>query len=100
MIKRIQGMIVGIIIGSMLAAGSLYAANTKTLQVTFNNIRIFVDGIQINPTNPSGDKIEPFIYNGTTYLPVRAVGEALGQKVYWDAVEQCVYIGARPNASR
>ena len=40
--------------------------------------------------------MEPFIYNGTTYLPVRAVGEALGKQVGWDGKTKTVYIGEVP----
>ena len=31
--------------------------------------------------------------NGTTYLPVRAVANALGKEVYWDGPNYTVYIG-------
>ena len=34
----------------------------------------------------------PFIYENRTYLPVRAVTEAMGCKVEWNAGEQAVYI--------
>lgn len=39
--------------------------------------------------------VEPFIYNGTTYLPVRAVAEALGEKVEYDKNSSTVYIGEK-----
>ena len=37
--------------------------------------------------------MEPFIYNGTTFLPVRAISEALGKEVEWDGPTSSVYIG-------
>lgn len=40
----------------------------------------------------SGKTVEPFAYKGTTYLPVRAVGEALNKKVDWDGKTQTVII--------
>ena len=43
------------------------------------------------------EKQEPFIYNGTTYLPVRAVGEVFGKNVSWDGNTKTVYIGENPN---
>ena len=50
----------------------------------------------IDPKDANGQTVEPFIYNGTTYLPVRAVGTAIGKDVSWDGVEKVVYLGAKP----
>ena len=55
-----------------------------------------VDGIPIVPKDAKGNIVEPFIYEGTTYLPVRAVGEALGKAVTWDGATKTVYIGNVP----
>ena len=33
------------------------------------------------------------IYNGTTYLPVRAVAKAFNKEVYWDGPDYTVYLG-------
>ena len=40
---------------------------------------------------------EPFTVDNTTYLPVRAVAEALGKTVTWDEKTQTVYIGEVPS---
>jgi hypothetical protein len=34
-----------------------------------------IDGVTITPKDVTGNVVDPFIYNGTTYLPVRAVGK-------------------------
>ena len=69
----------------------------KTLNVIYNNIKLVVDGKPVEfGKDSAGNQIEPFIYNGTTYLPVRAVGEALGKKVDWDGATRTVYIGQKP----
>lgn len=47
----------------------------------------------MTPRDSAGKEIEPFIYNGTTYLPVKAVGEAVGKDVTWDSATSTVYIG-------
>ena len=36
------------------------------------------------PTDANGDYVEPFIIEGTTYLPVRAIASALDLDVNWD----------------
>ena len=54
-----------------------------------------MDGQQVS-TNRNN---EPFIYNGTTYLPIRAVGEAVGKQVSWDGRTNTVYLGDSPVSS-
>ena len=78
--------------GSALAAGPI----TKNISAVYNNIKIVIDGKPVTLKDVSGNKIEPFIYNGTTYLPVRGVSEALGERVQWDGNTQTVYVGDRP----
>ncbi|MBP3337158.1 MAG: NPCBM/NEW2 domain-containing protein, partial [Clostridia bacterium] len=92
--KRLQGLITGILIGATITGGTVLAANTTTLyDVIANGIKIIVDGQTLNPTDVNGNKVEPIIYNGTTYLPVRAVANALGKAVYWDGPNYTVYLG-------
>jgi len=92
--KRLQGLIAGVLIGTMLTSGIALAANTTTLyNVVANGVKIVVDGKKLSPTDANGNKVEPMIYNGTTYLPVRAVANALGKAVYWDGPNYTVYLG-------
>lgn len=76
---------------AVLVMGAAPAAYAKVanidIPVMFNNIKIVVDGKELKT-----DK-EPFIYEGTTYLPVRAVGEAVGKNVTWDAASKTVILG-------
>ena len=95
--KRLQGFIAGTLLGVILTSGIAIAANTTTLyDVMTNGIKIFVDGQKINPKDAQGNSVQPFIYNGTTYLPVRAVADALGKAVYWDGPNYTVYLGKAP----
>lgn len=92
--KRLQGLLAGLIAGVLLTTGAVYAANTTTLEgVLMNGIRIVLDGEELEPKDANGNRVEPFIYNGTTYLPVRAIATALGKPVYWDGPEFTVYLG-------
>lgn len=74
------------------------ALTNKKIDVS-TGIRIFVNDSQINPTDSAGNPIEAFIYNGTTYLPVRAVSDALGTPVQWDGGTQSVYIGSHSSST-
>ena len=76
-----------------LAAGSSY---TKEITASYSGISLVVDGIPVVPKDANGNVVEPFIYEGTAYLPVRAVGEALGKPVSWDGATRTVYVGQKP----
>jgi len=75
--------------GTVLAAGSL----TDLKNVMVGGIKIVVDGSEIHPTDANGKTVDPIIYNGTTFLPVRAVASSLGKAVYWDGPNYTVYLG-------
>ena len=95
--KRLQGFIAGTLSGIILTSVNAIALNTTTLyDVMTNGIKVFVDGQKINHKDVNGNRVEPFIYNGTTYLPVRAVADALGKAVYWDGQNYTVYLGEAP----
>lgn len=95
--KELKGFAVGVIAAS-IAAGSIAYARTgsELIEAAYNNIKIYIDGILLSPKDPDGNTVEPFIYNGTTYLPVRAIGEAVGKQVTWDGATSSVYLGNAP----
>lgn len=82
-----------------LAVPIFAASSSTTIQVVYNNIKIFIDDVLITPKDASGKIVEPFVYNGTTYLPVRAVAESLGKAVTWDGKTQSVYIGKHESST-
>lgn len=64
--------------------------------LNYTDIKLCVDGQLITPKDANGSPVEPFAIQGTTYLPVRAIGEALGKPVDWDSATHTVYIGQKP----
>ena len=70
----------------------------QSVEVTtvYNDIKIVVDGNEITPKDVNGNIVEPFIIDGTTYLPVRALANALGEEVSWEQSTSTVYIGEQP----
>ncbi len=95
--EKFKGMLVGLLIGATVAGGTVWAGSgMKNIDVMYDNIKIFMDGELVEPKDANGQTVEPFIYNGTTYLPVRAVGNAIGKDVSWDGIEKVVYLGAKP----
>lgn len=82
--KRI---LVFVIAAAFLIALAISAsASTGTVQksLSYNDIKITLDGKEIIPKDANGNYVEPFIIDGTTYLPVRGISSALGLGVGWD----------------
>lgn len=94
--QRMKDMICGALIASMvLCSGTVAFAKVANMNipVSFSNIKIVVDGEQISTSK------EPFTYEGTTYLSVRAVAEAVGKDVTWDGNTKTVYLGKLPSGT-
>ena len=83
----------------LLLSVSVAAASAikKNIVANYMDIKLVVNGITVTPKDANGTVVEPFIADGTTYLPVRALAEALGEEVEWDGVNKIVYVGENPN---
>ncbi|MBE7026729.1 MAG: copper amine oxidase N-terminal domain-containing protein [Ruminococcaceae bacterium] len=91
--KRLQGVVVGVLIGAMLTSGAVFAKQiSETAELIYNNIKISMNGQEILPKDANGNYVEPFTINGTTYLPVRAVANALKIDVDWDGSTSTVIL--------
>lgn len=84
-----------LLVGTAAAAS---AATKKTIEASYMDIKLVIDGVEVTPKDANGNVVEPFMSGGTTYLPVRAVAEALGKEVGWDGDTKTVYIGKVPGA--
>lgn len=94
---KLKGFVIGIIAASVAISATAFAQNIQqTLNAVYRDIKLVVDGNATTPKDANGNVVEPFIVDGTTYLPVRAVAEALGKEVSWDAGTSTVYIGKKP----
>lgn len=100
-----KGTLKGFAAGTLLTVLTLVtilpssAATMKEIKVAMGGIKIYVDGNLKKPTDVNGNVVEPMIYDGTTYLPVRALtGMLTDKEVAWDQESQTVYIGQRPDA--
>ena len=70
-----------------------YAANTyrKTITVT-SGVNVEFNNEAIDMTDANGKAVEAFIYNGTTYVPIRAVSNAFGADIGYDRNTQTISI--------
>lgn len=66
--------------------GSASAASGKVMQeIEYRNVKVSLNGEILDLRNAAGEPVEPFLFGGTNYLPVRALAEALGLHVAWDS---------------
>ena len=95
--KRIQirsfllGVCVTVLLSS-LAMTAFAAGQSKTINVA-TGVNLYMDDRQVIPTDANGNPVEVFIYNGTTYVPVRAVSNLFDTPIQWDGQTYGVYIG-------
>ena len=70
-----------------------YAANTyrQTITVT-SGVNVEFNNEAIDMTDANGKAVEAFIYNGTTYVPIRAVSNAFGADIGYDRNTQTISI--------
>src|SRR5690606_2211806 len=77
------------------AIGAIAATGTQQITALLNgNIKITLNGEPWTPKDVTGKALTPITYNGSTYLPVRAVAEAAGMGVEWDGATQTVKLGS------
>lgn len=94
--QNVKSYIAGFLTASILIGGaSIINADSviKTIPVQFDGIKLVLDGNAFVPKDEDGSIMEPFTYKGRTWLPVRAVAEALNKEVNWDAETSTVILG-------
>lgn len=91
--SRVQGLIAGMLIGATITGGVVFATTgAKNIEVFYKNIKVFKDNVLFELKDANGTIVEPFIYNGTTYMPVRGTANLAGMDVTWDGKTQSVYL--------
>lgn len=74
---------------------------TRLTEVYLNNdISVVLNGALFNAKDPQdGSVYVPLTYKGRTYLPLRAVSEAVGMPVDYDDATKTAYLGTKPNTT-
>lgn len=73
--------------------GSALATSGKvTKELEYRNISVTLDGEKLDLRDAKGNAVEPFMFEGTNYLPVRALAESLGLSVSWDGANATVVL--------
>lgn len=85
--KMLIALLLILIVGSTIVYATV---GSRTAELLYDNIKIVLDSKEINPTDANGNAVEPFIIDGTTYLPVRGISSALGLEVGWNDATKTV----------
>lgn len=99
----LKGFFVGVLFTLCLTIGiGTVGAASKlvSIKVAQGGISLYVDEKLFKPMDVKGNAVEPFIYDGTTYLPVRAISNALNKEITWDSKTSSIYIGKAPTAAQ
>ena len=89
--KRMRTAVIAAVLLGVLAVGAAAASGIQQIIADLRpDITVEVDGMARTMTDKNGKTVYPISYEGTTYLPVRALGEILGQTVEWDSATQTV----------
>lgn len=84
--KKLPGFLAGMLATTLIGTLSLTAlASTDRLTLTADPINIQVNGEVFQPKSADGSDALVFAYNGVTYAPLRALAEAFGLEVGYDA---------------
>ena len=86
----LSGALTTALVGT-IAVSALAASGRMTIEVDPVNVQ--VNGQVFVPTDANGKEVPVFAYNGTTYAPLRALAEAYGLEVGYDATSNMATVG-------
>lgn len=75
-----------------LTGSALAVTGKVTKELEYRNISVTLDGVKLDLRDAKGNAVEPFMFEGTNYLPVRALAESLGLEVAWDSANATVVL--------
>lgn len=92
--KRIPTFLAGALTTALIGGLGISAlAASGAMTITVDPINIQVNGQTFQPKDAQGADVPVFAYNGTTYAPLRALAEAYGLEVGYDAEANMATVG-------
>lgn len=91
-IKLMAVLIFGLVIGTTVGVFGNSVIKNITAQIN-PNLKMELNNKSFKPKDANGKEMKPITYQGSTYLPVRALGEALGVDIAFDSASQTIGIG-------
>lgn len=83
--------------GAVFFSGVSFAATNMNVTPNTEALHFYHNGeakaTQAQFNNNGTNVPQSFIYNGTTYVPIRHVGDLISQNVYWEGQQRTISIG-------
>ncbi|CAM3473240.1 MULTISPECIES: stalk domain-containing protein [Brevibacillus] len=76
---------------AVIPSGASAEVATKNLQAKYNNIKVLYNGYQVSTP------VEPFIVNGTTYIPLRMMAGVFNKDITWDGTNYTINVLDKPD---
>lgn len=83
---------------SMIPAGAMAKFQEETARIR-PDFTIVIDGTERNFKRADGSAAYALVYEDSTYLPLRAIGEALGRNVNWNEATKTITLEGRRTVS-
>lgn len=77
-----------------LLGSALGASLERTTLNVYQGVNLYVNCAPYLATDLNGKETKPFLYNGTTYVPLRAISTMLGATLDWDNAAKQVKISS------
>lgn len=98
--KKTAYLVSAILAVLLIAAMTVSAiASDGSITITIHPIKVLVNGEVFRPTDVNGKKVMTFTIDGTTYAPVRALAEAYGLEVGYDAAQNIATVNGQAGAA-
>ena len=97
--SRLFSFAAGVAAALLLVALPVKAlASDGSLTLTIHPIKVLVNGEVFQPKDVAGNDVLVFTYDGTTYAPLRALAEAYGLEVGYDAENRIATVNGSAQA--
>lgn len=93
--KFLSSVAVILLISLAITTISFAIGYKQQIWASFNNIKIYRNGEQVQLDLPEGS-LEPFIVNSRTYVPLRAIAQLFDKEVLWDGTNYRIDINDKP----
>lgn len=94
---------VGAVCAALLATGTLagyaYGSSGEVTAQMRPDFTIVIDGTARKFYSATGERLYPLLYNGSTYLPLRAIGEIMNKTVNWDENSRTVTLSDKNSST-
>ncbi len=97
--NKVSIFVAGMVTTAAVMSLAVPALAAQGYQITVSPISIMVDGKKFEPKDVNGKNVDVFVYNGTTYAPLRALAEAYGLQVGYDANAKVATVGKAGSTS-